>query len=120
MTAPNIAANTAIYGRSTGTKLTTTSITACLENTASSGKVYKINSILAANINGVNAADISISVYNGTTDWYIIRTLSVPADATQIVLTKENYIYLEEGISIRAQAGTANAIDVLISYEEIA
>jgi hypothetical protein len=120
MTAPNIAANTAIYGRSAGTKLTTTSITTCLQNSASSGTVLKVNSILAANINGVVAADISISVYNGTTDWYIVKTLSVPPDATQIVLTKENYIYIEEGVSIRAQAGTANAVDILISYEEIA
>lgn len=119
MAAPNIAATATITGKTAGTKLTTTNATTCLTNSAASNKVFKINSIIAANVNGTSASDISISVYNGTTDFYIIRTVSVPADATQIVLTKENYIYLEEGISIRAQAGTANAIDIIIGYEEI-
>jgi hypothetical protein len=120
MTAPNISNNTAIVGKTAGAKLTTTSMTTVLSNAAASDKVYKINSILAANVDGLNAADISISVYNGTTDFYIIKTMSVPPDATQIVLTKESYLYLEEGVSIRAQAGTANDVDILISYEEIA
>lgn len=119
MAAPNIAGTTGIIGKTSGTKLTDTSVTTCLTNAVDSSKVYKINNILASNVHGTLAADISISIYNGTTDFYIIKTISVPADATQVVITKESYFYLEEGISIRAQAGTANAIDVIISYEEI-
>ena len=119
MAAPNIAATATITGKTAGTKLTTSNVTTCLTNSAASGKVFKINSIIAANVDGVSAADISISVWDGTTDFYIIRTVSVPADATQIVLTKDNYLYLEEGISIRAQASAANDIDVIIGYEEI-
>lgn len=119
MAAPNIAATVNITGKTAGTKLTSTNMTTCLANPAASDKVFKINSIIAANVDGLAAADVSISVYDGTTDFYIIKTVSVPADATQIVLTKENYIYLEEGISIRAQAGAANDIDIIIGYEEI-
>jgi hypothetical protein len=119
MAAPNIVSTTTITGKTSGTKLTSTNVTSCVSNTAASNKVFKINTILAANVNGTSASDISISVYNGTTDFYIVKTVSVPADATQVVLSKDACLYLEEGISIRAQASTANAIDILISYEEI-
>lgn len=119
MTAPNLTVSTTIVGKTSGTKLTSTGITTCIQNSASSNKVLKINSILAANIDGVNASDVSISFYDGVNDFYIVKTVNIPADATQIVLSKENYLYLEEGVSIRAQASTANDIDVLIGYEEI-
>lgn len=119
MTAPNLALTTTIIGKTKGTKLTSTGITTCIENQASSNKVLKINSILAANVDGISAADVSISFYDGVNDFYIVKTVNVPADATQIVLSKDNYLYLEEGVSIMAQAGTSNDIDVLIGYEEI-
>lgn len=119
MAAPNIAAVTSIIGKTARASLADTSNTSVLSNGASSGLVLKVNSILAANVNGLSAVDVSVSVYNGTTDTYIVKTVSVPPDATQIVLTKETSLYLEEGISVRAQASTANGIDILIGYEEI-
>jgi hypothetical protein len=118
MAAPNIKNPTTIKGRTARTTLATTSVTSVLTNAAASGKVLKINSIFAANVNGISAADISISIYDGTSDVYLVYTVSVPADATQIVSTKETYFYLEEGDSIRATAGTANAISVVVGYEE--
>jgi hypothetical protein len=81
--------------------------------------VLKINSIFCANVDGVNAADISVSIYDGTTDRYIARTISVPADATQVLSTKETYFYLEEGDSIRALASAASDLELVIGYEEI-
>lgn len=123
MANPNISANTSIKGNTKGTKLGTTSLTDCLSNPSSSGVVYKINSIIAANVDGVSGVDVSVTFYDGTlpepTDYYLTKTLLVPADSTQIILTKENYLYLTENTKIRAQAGTANGIDIIISYEEI-
>jgi hypothetical protein len=81
--------------------------------------VLKVNSIFAANVSGTTAADISVSIYNGSSDTYLAYTISVPPDATQIISTKETYFYLEESDSIRATAGTANAISVVVGYEEI-
>lgn len=120
MAAPNIKNPTTITGKTARVNLSTTSVTNVLSNAAASNKVLKINSIFAANINGTTTSDISISIYNGTTDFYLVYTVSVPADATQIVSTKETYFYLEEGDSIRATAGTANAISVIVGYEEFA
>jgi hypothetical protein len=118
MAAPNLKNPTTITGR-TARYAVTTSLSAALTNSAASGKVLKINSIFCANVDGVNAADISVSIYDGTTDRYIARTISVPADATQVLSTKETYFYLEEGDSIRALASAAGDLELVIGYEDI-
>ena len=119
MTAPNLKNPIRITGITTVVGLGTTAVTGILTNTAGSHKVLKINSIFCTNVDGENAADISISIIRNSTDRYLARTISVPADATQIISTKDTYFYLEEGVGIRARASTANALDVIISYEEI-
>jgi hypothetical protein len=91
-----------------------------LANSAASGKVLKINSIFCANVDGTNAADISVSIYDGTTDRYLAKTISIPADATQILSTKDTYFYLEEGDSLRALASVNGDLELVIGYEEIA
>jgi hypothetical protein len=119
MAAPNLKSPTTIQGR-TARYAVTTSLAAALSNGASSGKVLKINSIFCANVDGVNVADISVSIYDGSTDRYLVKTIAVPADATQVLSTKETYFYLEEGDSIRALASAASDLELVIGYEEIA
>ena len=105
------------------TALSTTSATAIVSNTAASGKVYKINSIVVANVDGTNAADITINLYSqddiGGTATAIASTISVPADATLIVTDKTTSFYLLEDKSIGAVAGAANDLVVTASWEEI-
>jgi hypothetical protein len=119
MAAPNLKNPTTITGITTSVGIGTTAITGILTNTSASNKVLKINSIFVANVDGTNAADISISIIRNGTDRYLARTIAVPADATQIISTKDTYFYLEENVGIRAQASAANDLDVIISYEEI-
>jgi hypothetical protein len=120
MTAPNIRNPNFIVGNTTGATLTTTNLTTVLSNLANSGKVFKINSIFAANIDGITAASISIAInYNGGADIYLAYTIEVPPDSTQVISTKETYFYLQENCSIKAQASVANDIAVTISYEDI-
>ena len=119
MAAPNLKNPTTILGR-TARYAVTTSLANALANSAASGKVLKINSIFCANVDGTLAADISVSIYDGTTDRYIAKTIAVPADATQVLSTKETYFYLEEGDSIRALASAADDLELVIGYEEIA
>ena len=118
MAAPNLKSPTTITGK-TARYAVTTSLAAALSNSAASGKVLKINSIFCANVDGTVAADISVSIYNGTTDTYIAKTIAVPADATQILSAKETYFYLEEGDSIRALASATSDLELVIGYEEI-
>lgn len=123
MANPNIVSVSAIYGNNSLTALSTTSATAIVNNAASSGKVYKINSIIVANVDGSSAADISINVYSqddlGGTAYALASTVSVPADATLVVIDKNTSIYLKEDQSIGATAGVANDLVVVASWEEI-
>jgi hypothetical protein len=119
MAPPNLKNPTTITGITTSVGIGTTAVTGILTNTTGSNKVLKINSIFCANIDGVNAADISISIIRNGTDFYLARTIAVPADATQIISTKDTYFYLEENVGIRAQASNADDLHITISYEEI-
>lgn len=123
MAAPNIVNVTSIIGKSAVVDLTTTSATSVLSNAAASNKVFKIESLIVANVDGVNAADITINYYSaaalGGTATQIVSTVSVPADSSLVVIDRGTSIYLEEDKSIGATAGSANDLKVLISYEDI-
>jgi hypothetical protein len=120
---PNIVNVAGIYGNNASVSLTTTNATAIVNNPASSGKVFKVNMITVANVDGTNAADITISKYSqddlGGTAYPIVSTISVPADATLVILDKTTALYLKEDESIGATAGTASDLVVTASWEEI-
>jgi hypothetical protein len=123
MANPNIVAVASIYGDISNTSLTTTSATQLVNNAASSGKVLKINSIVVSNVDGASAADITINIYSaaslGGTAYPVASTISVPSDASLIVLDKTTAVYLKENMSIGATAGTANDLVVTCSWDEI-
>lgn len=123
MAAPNIVNVSTITGKTDQVALTTTSQTTLLSNAASSGKVFKVNMIQVANVDGTNACDITVDVHSeddgGGTAYSLVSTVSVPADASLVVVDKSTAIYLEEDMSISATAGTASDLEVIVSYEEI-
>ena len=122
MANPNIINVTVINGNTSTTSLTTTAATSVASNAASSSKVYKIDSIVVANTSA-SAANITINVYSaaalGGTAYPIASTISVPAYASLIVTDKTTAFYLLEDKSIGATAGTATALVVTASWEEI-
>jgi hypothetical protein len=119
MAAPNIVNVTSIYGRTTHVNLTTSS-QSIVSNSASSNKVFKINTIIVANVDGSAAADVTVNYNNAGTTFAIASTVSVPADSTLVVLDKASAIYLEENDSIAALASANGDLVIHISYEEIA
>jgi hypothetical protein len=123
MANPNIVNVTDIRGRTVVVDLTTTNSTLVVENVAASGKVFKINSLIVSNVDGTNAADITINLFSedniGGTGTQIVSTVTVPADASLVVITKDTAIYLEEDRSIGATASAANDLKVICSFEEI-
>lgn len=123
MANPNIVAVTAIYGTTTYLTPSNTSANTLLSNAASSGLVYKINQIVAANVDGTNAVDVTVTINSaaagGGTAYPIVSTVSVPADASLIVVDKTTAIYLMENQSIVVTSGTASKIAYTISYENI-
>ena len=130
MANPNIVAVTSILGETTYLTPSATTSVVLLPNAASSGKVYKINQIVAANVDGSSAVNTSVDIYtNGAvaqgsapssgTAYPIVSTVSVPADASLIVADKTTAIYLMENTSIAVTSGTASKITYTISYEVI-
>ena len=123
MANPNIINVAAIYGNTSTTALSSTSATSIVSNASGSGKVYRINSLIVSNVDGTNAADITINIYSaaslGGTAFAVASTISVPADASLIVIDKTTGIYLLEDKSIGAIAGAANDLVVTCSWEEI-
>ena len=123
MAAPNIVNVATITGKTDQIDLSTTNATAVVSNAASSGKVFKINSLIVSNVDGTSAADITVAVYSqddiGGTATELVSTVSVPADASLVVIDKNTSLYLEEDMSIGATAGTASDLKVVVSYEEI-
>jgi hypothetical protein len=118
MAAPNIVNVTTITGKTAGAALTTSSAD-IVTNSAGSGKVFKVNTILVANVDGTNNADVTVGFYNAdnTTTYKIAHTITVPFDSTLDVLNKA--IYLEEGDKITALATASGDLEIVVSYEEI-
>ena len=116
MAAPNIVNVATIIGK-TAVQAIGTSPTAIVSNSAASGKVFKVNALYVANVDGTSAADLTVDIFRSATPYRIASTVSVPADSTLDVISKA--IYLEEGDSIRLTASATNDLEAVCSYEEI-
>ena len=130
MANPNILSASTVNGVTTYYTPSGTSAVVLLANAASSGKVYKINQIVCANVNGSSAVNATVSVYtngavaqgsapSGGTAYQIISTVSVPANASLIAVDKTTSFYLQEGTSISITSGTANKLVFTVSYDDI-
>jgi len=132
MAAPNIVNVTTITGVTTfhaGIAVTTggrgdLGITTVVSNTSASGKVLKINSLVAAGI--ADTTGVTLQYFNdvnhvsASSTVSIAMTVSVPTFSTLVLISKENSVYLEENTSLGIFAQpNAGSIDVVCSYEEI-
>ena len=80
-------------------------------------KIYKVNTILIANVDGTNAADITaqISRDNGSNYFHIAKTISVPADSTLSLLNTT--LYLDETDLLKLTASANSDLEYVISGE---
>ncbi len=113
---PDILSVAALVGTREMTKLTTTNATAILAQPASNF-VSKVNQIFIANIDGSANAEIDIFITNSSTDYYLAKTIVIPADSSLELLSQP--IYVINGDELKATAGAANAIDIVVSFESI-
>ena len=116
MATPNIVNVATIHAKNLEGAVTTSRAVAL---DVSDDTVAKVNTILIANIDGSNAADITleVSVDNGSNYVKIANTISVPADATLSFL--ENPIYLDETDHLAVTASANSDLTYFISYEEL-
>ena len=125
MANPNLVSVSSVYGGNAGWNLSNT-LTATLL-TVDAEKLVKINRITCANVDGTNAADLNLYVdglgsgASGVTTTgadatvYLAKTVTVPADATLVIL--DTPIYLMEADVLKGGASAASDLDLFISYE---
>ena len=97
--------------------------------TVDADKILKINSIICSNVDGTNSATLNLYVdgmgsgASGVTTTgadatvYLAKTMSVPADATLVILNTP--IYLMEADVLKGGASAASDLDLFVSYEII-
>jgi hypothetical protein len=117
MTAPNLKNPTTITGK-TAVYACTDSLAAALSNGAGSNKALKVNVVRAANLT-TGIATVDLTVFRGAVDTYIIKSASVSPNSSLVLIDKNEYLYLEEGDDLRADANATSTIDITIHYEEI-
>lgn len=116
MTSPNIANTKTIIGKTDVLNLTTVDQT-ITTNAISSNQIYKLNSLIISNVDGVNDADVNVHILRNSVQYFLAKTITVPADATLIVISKDMGIYIEEGDSIVCSASANNDLQAFCSYE---
>ena len=117
MANPNIVNVTAIYGNTSTAALATTNA-AIVSNASGSGKIYKINSLYISNSQGTNAADVTIE-HVGATRIPLASTISVAADSTLVLITKDTALYLLENQTLNGSCNVAGHLNYLCSWDEI-
>ena len=122
MTAPNLVNVTSITGKIDGHALTTDDLDNANSNVLTCGtdELYKINSIIVANVDGSDSVNIDVAVsLSGDARFYLAKTVALPADSTLVVIGKDSPIYLEEGDELEARADVASDAELVVSYEEL-
>ena len=81
----------------------------------------KINSLTIANVDGTNAATVTVEVStdNGSNYTAIASTITVPADSSLVVVGKDNGFYLDETDLLAVTASADNDLTYIVSYEEM-
>ena len=133
MANPNIAALTSIYGNTAYVVPSTTSATVSWTYngttsltglTPASGTVNKITGLIVANTTA-SAVSATIAVGNNATFGsatvisYPCYQISVPANASLIVIDKTTDLYITENQSLAATSGTASALTFTAIFEAI-
>jgi hypothetical protein len=122
MANPNIVNVTSIYGNTTYLVPTGTSATTWTALTPAAGTVNKLDNIVASNVTG-SAATVTVSINSATggggTAYRLAYQITVPPNASLIIMDKSTSIYVGEGQSIVVTSGTSNAIEMTASYEAI-
>ena len=99
-------------------------VTTIVSNAAASGKVLKINSLVAAGVG--QTTGVTVNIYDKATATgaantvSIASTIAVPTFSSVVIIGKENAIYLEEDRSLGVYCQpNAGSINVVVAYEEI-
>ena len=85
-----------------------------------SNKIWRVNSLILSNVDGVNNVDATVVHNDGAgTDYTIYYTLVIPADGALVALDRTMGVNLTAGETIKVIAGAAGDLNAILYYDEI-
>ena len=125
MANPNIVSVSSIYGNTTLNAVTTAGVVvADNAGSATTNKLFKVNLLSISNVDGVNDANVSVQVLSNVNagsgkTMHLVKTVTVPADSTLIVIDKNTSMYLMQDMQIKVIGSTAGDLEAICSYDVI-
>ena len=125
MANPNIVSVSSIYGNTTLNAVTTAGVVvADNAGSATTNKLFKVNLLSISNVDGVNDANVSVQILSNVNagsgkTMHLVKTVTVPADSTLIVIDKNTSMYLMEDMQIKVLGSTAGDLEAICSYDVI-
>lgn len=120
MANPNIVNVTSIYGNTSYLIPANTAATTWTALTPSANSINKVNNIVVSNVTA-SAAAVTVSVNSAAagagTPYRIAYQVSVPANASLIVVDKTTSFYVGEAQSVVVTVGTGSALELTAGYE---
>ena len=122
---PSIVDVTSIYGTTTLNAITTAGVVvADNAGSATTNKLFKVNLLSISNVDGVNDANVSVQVLSNVNvgsgkTMHLVKTVTVPADSTLIVIDKNTSMYLMQDMQIKVIGSTAGDLEAICSYDVI-
>lgn len=120
MANPNIVNTSSILGETEGKVLSTTK-QIIAENTANSNRVLKVNTLMISNRDTAYSLRVDAFFRRAGFDYVIAKGLPIPPNATVVLISKDNSIYLREGDAVVAagEEAAVNNCHAICSYEVI-
>jgi hypothetical protein len=123
MANPNLNTAATVTVNNAFVRLDNTNETLVVSNAANSGKAFLIDSITVCNVDGAAGCDITLSLYASATNTgpatKIAHTISVPADASLVVVGKDQGLCLTEAESIYAVASAGGDLHIVACWKEL-
>lgn len=110
-------ANTVTITAKTAYANVITSTANVLSNAAASNQIYKINNISLTNYSASTTTSNVIVNRNGTGTFYVVGSVTVPANSLLTVVAKDTGFYLEEGDTLQMSGSANSSLHASIGYE---
>ena len=118
MANPNIVNISSMYGNTAVLNVSTTA-TSIVTNPSGSNNIYKLNSLIIANINASSSANLTVELNRNNTNTALIRNVTITAGGSFVAVAKDTPIYLMENDIIQLAASSSSILNAIASWEQI-
>lgn len=123
MALPDLNNPTKVEAKNSEVSLSSISATQLVSNASSSGKSALVEAVYVANTDTATPVTVTLRHHQGATDagagFELASNVSVPPNATVVLVSRDASVFLMEGESLYVTAGTASKLKVACYYKEV-